>query len=125
MIKLSLFKMAALAALLALVSACGESDNSSEADQPVTSVAQQITLDARGQEVYDTNCAVCHAMPGSGAPQTGVSADWQERTAKGMDTMLDNAMDGFQAMPAMGGCFDCGEDDFRQLIAFMTNGALN
>jgi cytochrome c5 len=61
-------------------------------------------------------------MAGTGAPVSGKLSDWQERTGKGMEALLNNSMDGYQAMPAMGGCFDCAEEDFRQLITFMTSG---
>jgi cytochrome c5 len=109
---------------IALVTACGGSDDNAKTPASAMPEAQLITLDARRQDIYDTNCVVCHGMAGSGAPQTGVIDDWRERSGKGMEVMLDNVMDGFQAMPAMGGCFDCDEDDFRLLTTFMTSGML-
>lgn len=122
--KINLIKTLTLGLPILLVAACGVSDDNTATAASAVPEMQQITLDARGQDVYDTNCVVCHGMAGSGAPQTGAIADWQERSGQGMDVMLNNAMDGFQAMPAMGGCFDCDEDDFRQLITFMTSGML-
>ena len=107
-----------------LVAACGGSDESSETSKSAMPEAQVVTLDAQRQDIYDISCAVCHGMEGTGAPQSGKLSDWQERSSKGMEAMLNNAMDGFQAMPAMGGCFDCTEEDFRQLITFMTSGIL-
>jgi cytochrome c5 len=103
-----------------LVVACGGSDDGAGTSKSVMPKTQVVTLDARRQDIYDTNCAVCHGMEGTGAPQSGKLSDWQERSGKGMEAMLNNAMDGFQAMPAMGGCFDCTEEDFRPLITFMT-----
>ena len=122
--KRNLIKTLTLAMPILLVTACGGSDDNTATTASAVPEAQQIILDARRQDVYDTNCVVCHGMAGSGAPLTGVIADWQERSGQGMDVMLNNVMDGFQAMPAMGGCFDCDEDDFRQLITFMTGGML-
>ena len=120
----SLVKMVALGIPMLLIAACSGGDNDTGSAGSATPEVQVVTLDARGQDIYDTNCIVCHGMEGTGAPQSGKLADWQERSDKGMDAMLDNAMDGFQAMPPMGGCFDCTEGDFRQLITFMTGGKL-
>lgn len=117
-----LVKVITLGIPILFVAACGGSDGPTEISVSAAPEAQLITLDARRQDVYDTNCVVCHGMAGSGAPQTGVIADWQERSQGGMETMLNNAMDGYQAMPAMRGCFDCTEEDFRPLITFMTGG---
>lgn len=122
--KNNMFKMLMLGIPLLFLAACGEGNDNAATPASAAPASQQITLATRQQDIYDTNCAVCHGMTGSGAPQSGVITDWQKRSGKGMDTMLNNAMDGFQAMPAMGGCFDCEEEDFRQLITFMTSGIL-
>ena len=113
----------ALAALVSLIAGCGE--DASEAEMASPAAAMTVTLNADRLEIYETNCKICHGLADSGAPQTGVVADWQERSAMGMDVLLDNAMNGYQAMPPMGGCFHCTEDDFRQLISFMTSGLVN
>lgn len=109
-----------------LVVGCGGSNDSTGtgAAESALPEAQVVVLDARRQDIYETNCAICHSKAGTGAPQSGKLSDWQERSSKGMEAMLNNAMDGFQAMPAMGGCFDCTEEDFRPLITFMTSGVL-
>jgi cytochrome c5 len=109
--------------LLLLVACGGGEENLESAKRPMGD-ARTIVLDTRGQDIYDTNCVVCHGMAGTGAPISGKRSDWQERSAKGMEALLNNSMDGYQAMPAMGGCFDCTEEDFRQLITFMTSGSL-
>ena len=115
-------KIVTLILALAVVSACSSDDKTSTSTD--AKPAQHITLSARAQDINDTNCKVCHALQGSGAPISGKPSDWQDRIGKGMDTLLVNVQDGFQAMPAMGGCFDCNEEDFRELITFMTNGAV-
>lgn len=115
-------KVFVLALPLWLVTAC-DSNEQSAAGSTVAN-AEQVVLDARGQDIYDTNCKVCHGLAGTGAPLSGQTSDWKERNGKGMDAMLTSVFDGYQAMPAMGGCFDCNEQDFRQLISFMTSGML-
>jgi cytochrome c5 len=39
--------------------------------------------------------------------------------AKGMDTLLDNTINGYKGMPPLGMCMDCGEEEFEALIRFM------
>lgn len=124
MMNKSTIKILALSIPILLAAACGGSNDSTGTAGPALPNTQIVTLDARGQDIYDTNCMVCHGMPGTGAPQSGTPSDWRERSTKGMHVVLNNAMDGFQAMPPMGGCFDCTEEDFTQLITFMTNGML-
>jgi len=107
-----------------LISACSENTDSSAPSKVLLAPATAITLDARRQDIYTINCAVCHGMAGTGAPQSGKLDDWQQRSKQGMESMLNHVMDGFQSMPAMGGCFDCSEQDFRLLITYMSSGLL-
>lgn len=62
------------------------------------------TLD--GKVIYDGLCAACHATGAGGAP-TMDRAAWAPRLAKGADTLLRHAIEGFQGeaglMPARGG----------------------
>ena len=115
-------KAFAFALPLSLLAACDGGNDSTGASQSAMPGVEVVRLDARRQDIYDTNCAVCHGMAGTGAPLTGQLSDWQDRSAKGMEVLLNNSMDGFQAMPAMGGCFVCTDEDFRPLITFMTSG---
>ena len=119
-----LVKILTLALPLLLVTACDSAEKSAGSHQSTVAAAEQVVLDARGQDIYETNCKVCHGMAGTGAPLSGNTPDWREITDKGMDAVLANVFDGYQAMPAMGGCFDCTEEEFRQLISYMTNGTL-
>ncbi len=68
---------------------------------------------------YERSCMACHGVR-SAAPLTGHAASWQPRLAQGMDTLLKHTREGLRGMPAMGLCPDCGEQDFRDLITFMS-----
>lgn len=70
-------------------------------------------------ERYERSCMTCHARRASGAPLTGFAPHWQERRKKGMPELEKNALNGFNAMPARGGCNDCSPQDLRALIDFM------
>lgn len=69
---------------------------------------------------YKKTCAVCHGSGAAGAPKTGNDAQWAPRLEKGMDTLVDHAKNGFNAMPAKGMCFDCSDEEFKALIEYMS-----
>ena len=70
-------------------------------------------------EKYNKSCVVCHAQGVAGAPATGDAAAWEPRLAKGMDALLASVKNGLNAMPPMGMCFDCSDDEYMELIKFM------
>lgn len=76
-----------------------------------------------GEEIYKAACTACHAVGVLGAPKTQVAADWQPRLdEKGYDLVWKNAIDGINAMPAMGTCGDCSNDDIKAAIDYMIEG---
>jgi cytochrome c5 len=48
-------------------------------------------------------------------------AAWDVRWAKGLPTLVDHAIVGFQAMPAGGQCVACTPKDYEGLIRFMAD----
>ncbi|GAP74724.1 MULTISPECIES: c-type cytochrome [Pseudoalteromonas] len=70
-----------------------------------------------GEQVYQAACFACHGSGALGAPKT--AADWEPRLAKGMDTLLDHAINGFNAMPPRGTCMDCSDEEIQAAIDFM------
>lgn len=72
------------------------------------------------EEKYNQSCTYCHGTGAAGAPKTGDKAAWEERKKKGMDTLVKHAREGFNAMPPMGMCNDCTDEDFRALIEYMS-----
>lgn len=86
---------------------------------PVTAAAGPRT----GKEIYSAACTACHAIGVLGAPKTQVAADWQPRLdEKGFDQVWKNAIDGIGAMPPMGTCGDCSNDDIKAAIDYMIEG---
>lgn len=67
-------------------------------------IAYGGTLD--GQVIYDQLCGACHGSGAGGAP-TLARAEWSARLAKGRDTLLAHAIEGYQGedgiMPPRGG----------------------
>lgn len=75
-----------------------------------------------GSEVYNTACVACHGSGVLGAPKLDNAADWQPRLEAGFDTVWKNAIDGIRAMPPMGACGDCSNDEIKAAIEHMTKG---
>jgi cytochrome c5 len=76
-----------------------------------------------GKDIYAGACTACHAAGLLGAPKTQIAAEWQPRLdEKGYDQIWKNALDGIGAMPAMGACVDCTDDDIKAAIDYMIEG---
>lgn len=72
-----------------------------------------------GEEVYSDACASCHDSGAAGAPKLGDSGAWSDRISKGDDTLYDHAINGFNAMPAKGGCSDCSDEEIQNAVDHM------
>src|SRR5690606_16025635 len=72
-------------------------------DQPAAGVAPSEERLALGADVFDLNCASCHAEGWVGAPMAGNLEAWENRLPQGLDTMYRHAIDGFGEMPPRGG----------------------
>ena len=84
-------------------------------------LAAMKPADHRLAELYEHDCKACHARPGSGAPLTHDHAAWDPRWDKGLPTLRDHAILGFQAMPAGGQCASCTAKDYEELIRFLAD----
>ena len=75
-----------------------------------------------GQKIVAHFCANCHAAKPViplGAPRIGNKGDWHIRVKNGLDNMLKNTDEGYNSMPARGGCFECSEEQLRLAIIAM------
>ena len=72
-----------------------------------------------GAQVYETKCLSCHGTGAAGAPKYGDAAAWEPRIGKGVETLYTHAISGFNAMPAMGLCMDCSDDEIRAAVDHM------
>ena len=92
-----------------------------EAVQEVVEMAE-VATEAPAFDVestYQMSCFACHGTGAAGAPALGDVEAWSERTAKGMDVVMGNVMNGINAMPAKGLCMTCSDDDLRALVDYM------
>ncbi|WP_411743917.1 c-type cytochrome [Reinekea sp.] len=72
-----------------------------------------------GDQVYTTACAACHGTGVLNAPKLGSAEDWAPRQAKGLDTLYDHAINGFNTMPARGGNSALSDDEVKAAVDHM------
>lgn len=78
-----------------------------------------------GKAVFDSSCAACHATGVAGAPKIGDAAAWEDRIAKGMDTLYEHAIEGFQGkagyMPPKGGNASLSDAQVKAAVDYMVS----
>lgn len=77
--------------------------------------------DDPGRALYVSVCSACHAPENVmvNSPKAGDSAEWEKRLGKGLETVTDNAFNGFGAMPPKGGASELSREQLRQAIQYM------
>lgn len=94
--------------------------------QPIGAVTIRDVNDAAamktGEQVFQAQCAACHATGAAGAPKLGDDAAWAARIKTGFDAMLASALKGKNAMPAQGGG-DLSDTEIGRGVVYMANKA--
>jgi len=81
----------------------------------------QLSDGFNAEQKYMASCFACHSTGAAGAPKVGdgMAAEWEPRLEKGLDTIVQNAINGVNTMPAKGLCFDCSDDDIKAIVEYM------
>ncbi len=69
---------------------------------------------------YDNSCATCHDSGALNALKKGDSRWQQLKQKKGMPALVNSVKGGMAQMPAGGLCNNCSDEDYRQLIEYMS-----
>ena len=85
------------------------------------SVAAAPSGPRSGEDIYSSTCFGCHGTGAAGAPKFGDAAAWSTRMGKGMDAVVSNAINGFNAMPPRGTCGACSDDDIASAVKYMVD----
>ena len=103
-------------------SSCMESDAvcGDIAPAPEAPVVAESAAPLTGQEVYDRFCFACHDTGVGEAPLLQDAEQWAPRLAKGMDVLLQTSLTGLGAMPPMGTCMACSEEEMVAAIEYLT-----
>ena len=79
----------------------------------------------QGEKIYNLTCKTCHGEGVAGAPKFGDKAAWADRIAQGMDTLEENAINGFTGktgtMPPKGGNAALSDDDVKAAVEYMVS----
>jgi cytochrome c5 len=86
------------------------------APAPAQAPASEADIDA--EKLYASTCAACHSTGAAGAPKPG-SPEMAQRAEKGMDALMQTAVNGLNAMPARGGRPDLSDAQIQAIIEFM------
>ena len=81
---------------------------------------QQVAFDGStdGEMIYNNVCQACHMSGAAGAPQL-VAEQWTDRLPQGEDTLVQHAVNGYNAMPAKGGRSDLSDEQVRASVEYM------
>nr|UOP05222.1 c-type cytochrome [Conchiformibius kuhniae] len=79
-----------------------------------------------GEQVFNKVCIQCHGADKTVvyAPKLGNNGEWSSRIAKGFNTLVNNAVNGFKGqgdMPAKGGDKSLTDDEVARAVAYMVN----
>ncbi|MGR8935494.1 MAG: c-type cytochrome [Gammaproteobacteria bacterium] len=76
-----------------------------------------------GKEIYDGKCMACHTSGIANAPKLGDKAAWEPLAAQGVDALVASVKQGKNAMPPMGTCSDCTDDELKAVVQYMIDAA--
>ena len=81
--------------------------------------SDSVAAGRTGEAVYNLGCAACHTAGLAGAPMLANQAQWEARLEKGLETLTNNAYNGYNAMPAKGLCMDCSLEEIERSVQYM------
>tara|TARA_R110001583_G_scaffold69544_2_gene197090 strand:- start:10374 stop:11324 length:951 start_codon:yes stop_codon:yes gene_type:complete len=87
------------------------------------SISAQAADIINGKKVADISCVACHKAGVMGAPKIGDSKAWQQRIEKGLASVTNHALKGFNSMPAKGGNYLLSDQDIKDVIAYFLDSA--
>jgi cytochrome c5 len=73
-----------------------------------------------GEQVYQGQCAACHASGALGAPKFGDAGAWGPRVSSGFEALLHSALKGKGQMPPQGGG-EHSDFEIARAVVYMAN----
>ena len=77
--------------------------------------------DRSGKEVVDSLCISCHGTGANGAPKIGDKKAWAARSAQGLSSLTQHALNGIRQMPPHGGNPNLSDTEIERAITYMVN----
>lgn len=105
----------------------GAADNAGSIESRLQKVGSVEIRDANrplksGQEVYQAQCAACHATGAAGAPKFEDAAAWAPRIKTGLEALVHSSIAGKGAMAPQGGG-DFEDTEIARGVVYMANAA--
>lgn len=92
--------------------------------QPVAQITIKSASDPNslksGEQVYQAQCAACHASGALGAPKLDDAGAWGPRIGQGFETLVNSALKGKNSMAPQGGG-EFSDTEIARAVAFMAN----
>jgi cytochrome c5 len=80
-----------------------------------------------GKKIYNKYCIACHMTGVAGAAKLDNKERWTESANKGLQTLVDHAVHGYQGkhgvLPEKGTCMECNTQNIYDAISYMLNKA--
>jgi cytochrome c5 len=77
--------------------------------------------DRSGKEVVESLCISCHGAGANGAPKIGDKKAWAARSAQGLSSLTQHALNGIRQMPPHGGNPNLSDTEIERAITYMVN----
>ncbi|MGM0983280.1 MAG: c-type cytochrome [Pseudomonadota bacterium] len=106
--------------------ASGEEDTAASGEEQATDSSEEAASGDEpshagidGEAIYNQVCMACHETGAAGAPVRGNADQWTDRMSKGMETLYDHSINGFNAMPAKGGNPNLSDDEVKAATDYL------
>jgi cytochrome c5 len=119
---------------LLVTEVCSASDNTEQMEQRIQPVGkvhvaeqqnnrENVTpseKESSGKKIYERYCVVCHRDGLVGAPKFRDEKNWSSRlSGRAIDELLVSVLNGLNAMPAKGTCYECNDEDIKSAVDYM------
>ena len=80
---------------------------------------------ARGRQVYQQACTICHQNGQMAAPIIGNSASWFNRASQSsLADLYRHVINGYNSMPPKGACTTCSDNDIMSAVDYLLTKSL-
>ncbi|MBN9230312.1 MAG: c-type cytochrome [Legionella sp.] len=80
---------------------------------------------ARGKQVYDQVCTICHQDGAMSAPLIGDPDNWYNRLkTSGLHGLYERVIHGYNSMPVKGACVTCSDNDIISAVDYILDKSL-
>lgn len=83
------------------------------------STHQCLSAERDAETLFNEFCFACHGTGWEDAPVIGDSFAWEDRLKKGLQELVNNTINGINAMPPKGTCNDCSEAEIKAVVRWL------